>query len=87
MHGAKGGGVNRYASGGEVVVPHRLHAHHRKQTADSRQFRSGAQADGAVAFHAQALDFAGTLQLVRQARFAVEHMCIGLGHQLQQRPI
>ena len=87
MHGAKGRGVHRHTRWGQVVIAHRLHAHHRKQAANGGQLIRRAQADGTVAFEVQALDFAGALQLLRQLRLGVEYVGIGLGHQLHQGAI
>jgi hypothetical protein len=87
VDGAKGRGMDRHASRCQVVIAHRLHAHDREQTGDGRQLCSGAQADRTVALHAQALDLAGTLQMLGQIRVALQHLCVSVGHQAHQRAV
>ena len=87
MHGAKRGGVHRHPGRRQVVITHRLHAHHREQTGEGRQFCRRADTDRAMALQVQALDFAGAVQLPGHLRIAVQHMTVGLLHQFHQRAV
>ncbi|MNP36717.1 hypothetical protein D3C76_1301270 [compost metagenome] len=76
--------MHRHAGGCQVVVADRLHAHHREQAAQRRQFLGGADANRAVALLIQALDFAGSAQLRGHRRVAGQHLGVGAGHQFHQ---
>ncbi len=87
VYGAESGGVHRHAGGAQVVVADRLHAHDGKQAGDSGQFFSGADADGAVAFVVQALDFAGPAQGFGNLGLLGHDLLVDFAHQLQQRAV
>ena len=84
MHRAKRRGMHRHPGGGEVVVAHRLHAHHGEQARQGRQFGGGADADRAMALQVQALQLAGVSQVPGNGRLSLQHLGVDLGHQLHQ---
>ena len=77
VHRAERGGVHRHTGRAKVVVPNRLHAHHREQAGDGGQFCSGANPDGAMPLVVQALDFA-VLQAGRLHQFCFNFKSIML---------
>ncbi|MNN06556.1 hypothetical protein D3C81_1193490 [compost metagenome] len=81
VHGAKGGGMHRYTGAAEVVVPDWLHAHHREQAADGCQLFGGADANGAVAFLVEALDFTGPAQGLGNLGLLGHDLLIDFAHQ------
>ncbi|MNF70821.1 hypothetical protein D3C84_527480 [compost metagenome] len=87
MHRAKSRGMHRHPGRRQVVITHRLHAHHRKQSGECRQFIGGANADRTVALQVQAFDFTGAVQVFRHLRVAVQHVTVGLLHQCHQRAV
>ncbi|MCY1180217.1 hypothetical protein D9M71_263410 [compost metagenome] len=87
MDGAKCRGVHRHTRRREVVITHRLHAHDREQTADGGQLLGRADADGAMAFLVQALDFARQAQGFGHIRRARQYFLVDLADQLQQGPV
>lgn len=87
VHRAKGSGMHRYASGAEVIIADRLHAHDGEQAGDGGQFFGGADADGAVTFLVQALDFAGPAQGLCHFGLLGHHLLVDFAHQLQQRAV
>ena len=86
-HGAKRGGMHGHAGHRQVVVAHGLHAHDGKQAAQGRQFFGGADADGAVALHIQALQLTRALHLGAQAGVGLQGLRIHIGHQLDQTAV
>lgn len=87
MHGAKRRGMHRYAGRCQVVVTHRLHAHHREQAGEGRQFIGRTDANRPMALQVQALDFAGAGELLQDPRIVLQHVTVGLLHQLHQRAV
>ncbi|MNV43860.1 hypothetical protein D3C71_1355930 [compost metagenome] len=81
---AERGGVHRHPGHRQVVVAHRVHAHHREQATQGGQFFSGADADGTVALLVQAGAFVGAVQLLGQRRVGSEHGVVDLGDQVDQ---
>ncbi len=76
--------MHRHPGGGQVVVAHRLHAHHREQPRQGRQLGGAADADRAVALQVQALQFTAALQVPGKRRLPLQDLGVDFGHQLHQ---
>ncbi|MNC60334.1 hypothetical protein D3C75_1102040 [compost metagenome] len=76
--------MHRYAGRAEVVITHRLHAHHREQAGDGRQLFGSTDADGAMALLVQAFDFAGPAQGLGHLWLLGHDLLVDFAHQRQQ---
>ncbi|MNN67515.1 hypothetical protein D3C81_1831530 [compost metagenome] len=76
--------MHRDTGAGQVVVAHRLHAHHREQPRHGRQLLRGAQAHGAVALLLETLQVAAGAHLLGQRRVGVERAAIDPADQIEQ---
>ncbi|MNH23348.1 hypothetical protein D3C79_832410 [compost metagenome] len=61
-----------------------MHAHDGEQASNGRQLFGGADADGAVTFMIQSLDFAGPAQGLGHFRLLGHDLLVDLAHQRQQ---
>ncbi|MNV52542.1 hypothetical protein D3C71_1446410 [compost metagenome] len=82
--GAKRRRMDGNPGGRQIVVAHRLHAHHGEYAPHVGQFFRGAHADRAVAFDVQTLDLARACQLRGQFRLFGHRLGVHLGDQVQQ---
>ena len=79
--------MHRNAGGGKIIIADRLHAHDGEEAANNRQFLSGSNPDRAVAYDAQAIEFAGQPQLLLELGVPGEHLAVDVGNKLYQRAV
>ncbi|MNT29711.1 hypothetical protein D3C72_1654650 [compost metagenome] len=79
--------MHRHAGHRQIVVAHRVHAHHREQAAQGRQFLRGADADRAMAFFIQAGALVVAQQLRGQRRILRQDLGVDPLHQFHQRAV
>ncbi|ETC87828.1 hypothetical protein XHC_2670 [Xanthomonas hortorum pv. carotae str. M081] len=81
---AERGGMYRHAGHRQVVIAHRMHAHHRKQPAQRGQFLRRADPDRTVSFQIQPRPLVVALQARGQRGIGAQGVGVDLRHQRHQ---
>ncbi|CCJ73201.1 hypothetical protein BN137_2577 [Cronobacter condimenti 1330] len=87
IHRAKGGGMHRHASLGEIVITDRVHPHNGENALQRRQLSGGADANRPVALDVQPRQLIGIGELLMQLRVAFQYRQVHVRHQFQQGAI
>jgi len=84
---AEGGRMHGNASGREIVVADRVHAHDGKDAAHHSEFGGGAEPDRAVALLGDAVERIRRVEALLQLGVGGERIVVDLGDQLHQRAV
>ena len=76
--------MDRHAGHRQIIIADRPHPHDREGAAHHRQFRGGAQPDGAVPLDIEPVEFAARAQFGRQRRAIRQHPPVHVGNDRQQ---
>ncbi len=79
--------MHRHACGRQVVIPDRIHSHHREHPANREELVGSAEADSAVALDAQTLQFAIADEAIAQIQIVGEGVGIHVTDQFGERAV